>query len=175
MNIKHMIQKMFHKNDDGLMHWEMLRIVLGCIFFWAFIDKTFGLGIPTLYEESWLAGVSPTYGYLAMATKGGYFHSVFRAMAGHPLVDWLFMLGLAGVGASLLTGMGTRIAGYSGALMMLLFWISMLPIEHNPVFDEHIVYGIVLLAFTRVRVGEWYGLRKWWSKTQVVKRYPILE
>ncbi len=42
--------------------WGLLRISVGWIFFWAFIDKLFGLGFATASESSWLNGGSPTSG-----------------------------------------------------------------------------------------------------------------
>ena len=38
----------------------LLRLIIGWVFFWAFIDKVFGLGFATTAEKAWLAGVSPT-------------------------------------------------------------------------------------------------------------------
>lgn len=174
MNIQKLVHNLFHKSDPSSEYWELLRFVLGFIFFWAFLDKTFGLGIATEPAKAWIAGGSPTYGFLAMGVKDAYLSSVFMSMAGNTLVDVLFMLGLGGVGFSLLTGMGMRIAGYSGALLMFFIYLAQLPLKQNPVFDEHIVYIIVLLAFTRVEVGTVYSLKGWWKKTSIVKKYPFL-
>lgn len=152
----------------------LLRLSLGWIFVWAFLDKTFGLGFTTEAGKSWLDGVSPTYGYLTFATHGP-FANIFHALAGHPLVDWLYMLGLLLIGSALMLGVGVRIAGYAGATMMvLMFLAASLPPEHNPIIDEHVIYFLILLLFTRLPVGEWLGLGKWWSKQPVVKKYPWL-
>lgn len=170
-----LLKKIFNHKDPAQKYWEMLRIVLGAIFFWSFLDKTFGLGISTKPNAAWLAGASPTAGFLNFGTQGSYFADVFQAMAGSPIVDWLFMLGLLGVGLSLLLGIGTKVAGYAGALMMFLIWLAVLPLEHHPIFDEHIVYIVILLAFAQVEVGYWYGLRDIWKKSDFVKKYPWLE
>ncbi|MEK6968627.1 MAG: hypothetical protein AABX51_08445, partial [Nanoarchaeota archaeon] len=61
--------------------WGVLRISLGLVFFWAFIDKLFGLGFATTPEKSWLAGGSPTAGFLAGATKGP-FKAIFAGLSG---------------------------------------------------------------------------------------------
>lgn len=45
----------------------ILRILVGFTFFWAFIDKLFGLGFATPSERAWINGGSPTTGYLTMA------------------------------------------------------------------------------------------------------------
>ena len=50
--------------------WGILRLALGWIFLWAFLDKVFGLGFATTPEKSWINGVSPTYGFLKFGTTG---------------------------------------------------------------------------------------------------------
>ncbi len=170
------LERLFRKKQaKGHRYWELLRLGLGFIFFWSFLDKTFGLGFATSPAKSWLAGASPTAGFLAFGTEGSYMASVFQSMAGSPIVDWLFMMGLLGVGLSLLLGIGTRVAGVAGALMMALIYLAVFPLENNPVIDEHIIYIIILIAFTEVEVGVQYGLREKWKKTDLVKKYPWLE
>ena len=112
-----------------------LRIVLGFTFFWAFLDKLFGLGYATPSERAWINGGSPTKGFLANSASGP-FESFYKDIAGAAWADWLFMLGLAGIGAALLLGVGIRIAAISGALLYLLMWTVVLPPETNPVVDE---------------------------------------
>lgn len=158
--------------------WAGARISLGIIFFWAFLDKLFGLGYSTAADKSWLLGNSPTAGFLKFATAGPL-SSIFQSMAGQVWVDWLFMLGLALIGFALLSGMGMKLAGYSGALLMSFMYLAAIPFyapeSHNPLVDEHIVYAFILLAFTQIKVGQWYGFGKQWSQTRIVKENPILE
>ncbi len=45
-----------------------LRIALGWIFLWAFLDKLFGLGHETASQAAWVNGGSPTAGFLGHAT-----------------------------------------------------------------------------------------------------------
>ncbi len=153
--------------------WAALRIALGWIFLWAFVDKVFGLGFSTSREAAWIAGGSPTAGYLGHGTSG-LLAGVYQSLAGNPLVDWLFMLGLAALGVSLLLGMGVQIAGYSGVVLMLLLWSTNLPPTSNPLIDEHIVYAVVLVGLAMVRAGQWVGLGNLWYRA-VAKRYPILQ
>lgn len=158
--------------------WAGARISLGIIFSWAFLDKLFGLGYSTAADKSWLLGNSPTTGFLKFATAGPL-SSIFQSMAGQVWVDWLFMLGLALIGFALLSGMGMKLAGYSGALLMSFMFLAAIPFyapeSHNPLVDEHIVYAFILLAFTQIKVGQWYGFGKQWSQTKWVKENPILE
>jgi thiosulfate dehydrogenase [quinone] large subunit len=85
------------------------------------------------------------------------------------------MLGLLMIGLSLLLGIGMKVAGYAGALMMLLMWSSHLPPQQNPILDEHIIYLLVFISFTFTKAGQCFGAGKWWSKTALVKKWPFLE
>lgn len=152
----------------------LIRISLGWVFLWAFLDKLFGLGFATTAEKAWINGGSPTLGFLKFGTSGP-FAGIFQAMAGNTFVDWLFMLGLLGIGVALLLGIATRLAGWSGALMMLLMWLAVLPKENNPFMDDHIIYGLILIWMTyKPNVANTLGVGKWWSELEFVKRFPFL-
>lgn len=155
--------------------WGLLRILLGWIFLWAFVDKLFGLGFATKAEAAWLNGGSPTYGYLTFATKGPL-TVLFQGLAGNPVVDWVFMLGLLGVGAALTLGIGVRIASLSGATMLLLMYAAtaILP-ENNPLVDDHIIYAVALAGLALAHSGRYLGLGGWWRRTALVSRYQFLE
>ena len=150
-----------------------LRFVIGGIFLWAFFDKLFGLKFATIPEEAWLAGGSPTYGFLTFGTKGP-FAEIFQSMAGNVFVDWVFMLGLLGIGLALLLGIGTRLASYSGATMMLLMYLAVLPPEHHPFLDEHIACLFVLLVLPQTHCGYAFSLHKWWSNLKFIKKHSWL-
>jgi thiosulfate dehydrogenase [quinone] large subunit len=101
---------------------------------------------------------------------------LYKSLAGNAVVDWLFMLGLLLIGLALILGVGVKIAGYSGALMMLLMYTAgfILP-EHNPILDEHIIYALLLILFTFSNSTYYLSLGKWWNKTNLVKKYKFLE
>ena len=120
-----------------------LRFVMAFIFLWAFIDKVFGLGFATTKENAWINGGSPTTGFLSFGTHGP-FEAIFKSMAGVPIVDWLFMLGLLFVGVTLLLNKFVTWGAIAGIIMMILMWLAALPPENNPVVDDHIVYALVL-------------------------------
>ena len=126
------------------MIWFKLRLVMGLIFLWAFVDKLFGLGFATKSENSWLNGGSPTSGYLLNATHGP-FAEFFKSLAGVAVVDWLFMVGLLFVGLTLLINRFVSWGAIAGGVMMALMWLSAFPPANNPVLDEHIVYILVLV------------------------------
>ncbi|MFZ2149619.1 MAG: hypothetical protein WAV15_00445 [Minisyncoccia bacterium] len=120
-----------------------LRLSMGFIFLWAFLDKTFGLGFATQAENSWINGVSPTAGFLSSAVRGP-FMEIFNSLSGVALVDWLFMLGLFFVGVTLIFSKFIKWGCAAGALMMFFMYLSLLMPENNPLIDEHIIYILVL-------------------------------
>ncbi len=164
----------------------LLRLSLGWIFLWAFLDKLFGLGFSTCRDvqtqvvnyfckDAWLYGGSPTFGFLKFAVKGPL-AEIFRSMAGNPIVDWLFMLGLLGVGLGLMLGIFMKLSTFFGGLMLALMYLAgFLPPAHNPLIDEHIVYIIVMAVLCLSNSGDYLGLGNWWKKTKLVQKYKILE
>lgn len=162
----------FHKCTKHIP--ALLRVAIGWIFLWSFIDKVFGLGFSTKAGQAWLDGVSPTTGFLQFGTKGPL-ADVFQAMAGSVLVDWLFMLGLLFVGVALILGIGMKIAGHAGSLMLLLMWLALLTPEHNPVIDEHIVYILALAWLMKSEAGNDWGFGKWWKNIKIVKNNVWLQ
>jgi thiosulfate dehydrogenase [quinone] large subunit len=162
-----MVKNKIRENTFGL-----LRIVMGLIFLWAFLDKLFGLGFATTVDKAWINGASPTSGFLMFAARGP-FAPIFKSLAGIAVIDWLFMIGLLLIGLALILGISRKIAGYSGAVMMFLMWAALLPPEHHPFLDEHIVYLLVLIILANVKTK--LSLSKWWLSTEIVKRFPFLE
>ena len=154
--------------------WTFLRLGLGWIFRWSFLDKVFGLGFSTASDESWLLGNSPTSGFLEFGTRGP-FSNFFQSLAGSVIVDWLFMIGLLLIGLCLILGIGVKIAGYSGSLLLFLMWLALLPPEHNPFIDDHILYILALLVMIKVNPKNWWGLGNWWAKKDFVKTHPSLK
>ena len=119
-----------------------LRVVMGLIFMWAFLDKTFGLGFATKSASAWIHGGSPTTGFLAGAVQGP-FASFFHSLSGVGIVDWLFMLGLLFVGATMLANRYVKWGSVVGMTMMLLMYLALLWPANNPLIDEHIVYALL--------------------------------
>lgn len=148
-----------------------IRISLGWIFLWAFLDKLFGLGRSTAPEAAWLAGGSPTAGFLSFATRGPL-AGLYNSMAGNPVVDALFMVGLLGLGLALLLGIGLKVAGVAGPLLMVLMWSAQLPPATNPFIDNHIIYALVLALLPMLKAGDTLGLGPWWVKQ--TPAWPIL-
>src|SRR3954453_22758539 len=111
------------------------RISLGWIFLWAFVDKLFGLGHETKSAQAWIHGGNPTLGFLKKGAAGP-FADFYHSIAGATWTNWLFMLGLAGIGIALLAGVAMRITAAAGALMLVMMWSVVLPPANNPFMDD---------------------------------------
>lgn len=142
----------------------LLRIGLGYIFIWAFIDKLFGLefstckGVGVGCSQAWIHGGSPTAGFLGHAATGPL-ADFYHHLAGQVWVDWLFMLGLLFVGVGLLLGAWIKSASVVGIVMLALMWSSLLWPATAPGVDEHIIYILVLLTFLFSNVPQKWSLK----------------
>jgi thiosulfate dehydrogenase (quinone) large subunit len=150
-----------------------LRLALGWVFLWAFLDKAFGLGRATPAEGAWIDGGSPTEGFLANAPSGP-FAEVFNSIAGAGWADWLFMIGLLGIGVALMLGIGMKIAAVSGAIMLVLMWAAVLPPPNNPFMDDHLIYAGLLFLLVSLHAGDVFGLGRQWKALPLVQRMPVL-
>lgn len=144
-----------------------LRIVLGATFFWAFLDKLFGLGYATPSAKSWIHGGSPTKGFLSGSE--GPFSGFFKAIAGDTWANWSFMFALAALGTALLLGIGMRVAAVGGAALYLMMWAVVLPPATNPLLDDHIIGALAVIGLALVHSGDHFGLGSWWKKQPVVR------
>lgn len=171
--------------DKSLYAWAAMRISLGFIFFWAFLDKLMGLGYATCRDkltdvvstgcsDAWLNGGSPTDGYLQFASQGP-FADFFQNMAGKSWIDLLFMAGLAGLGVALILGISLRLASIAGIILMILMWSSVLLPDNNPILDEHIIYAIGLVGIYLTAARQPWSLHSRWSKLTFVKKSKILK
>jgi thiosulfate dehydrogenase (quinone) large subunit len=161
----------------------VLRIAFGLTFLWAFVDKLLALGFSTGYDETgkldrfgdaaWINGASPTEGFLKFGADGP-FQGFYNSIAGAALVDWLFMLGLLGIGLALTLGIATRLACAAGALLYLMMWTVVLPPENNPVLDDHILGAISLVVLALLNAGDTWGLGKRLAGTRLVQAHPVL-
>jgi thiosulfate dehydrogenase [quinone] large subunit len=156
-----------------------LRLLTGFVFLWAFLDKTFGFGYATPSGKGWIDGGSPTKGFLS-SVAAGPMESTFHSWAGDTWADWLFMLGLLGIGVALIAGVALRFAAVAGTLMMALMWIAEWPpakhlsdgsasMSPNPFVDYHLIYAVVLIALAAVSAGDALGLGRLWAKLPFVR------
>ncbi|MGN6241367.1 MAG: DoxX family protein [Cellulosimicrobium cellulans] len=153
----------------------LARLGGAVVFLWPFADKLLGLGYATPRERAWLAGAAPAQGYLQNGVQGPL-AGTFTSMAG-PVTDWLFMLGLLGVGLALLLGIGLRVAAVSGALLFGMLWLSQWPFaagSNNPVVDQHVLVVLLLVVLTTTLAGDTWGLGRRWAALPLVRRAPWL-
>ncbi len=153
----------------------ILRLSMGLVFLWAFVDKLFGLGFATKPEQAWLAGGSPTSGFLQFGVHGplaGFFHS----LAGMPLVDWMFMLGLLFIGFSLTFGILTKLGGTAGILLLFMMYLAVgIQPANHPFIDDHFIYILVMFLLVFSEPGKYFGLGNVWASTSIVQKFPILK
>jgi thiosulfate dehydrogenase (quinone) large subunit len=158
----------------------VLRVATGLVFLWAFLDKTFGLGFATPGERAWIAGGSPTKGFLGSVDVGP-FQTAFQSIAGAWWADWLFMLGLLGIGVAVTAGVALRISAVAGTVMMALMWLAEFPLARfaadgspsgstNPLIEYHVIYALVLIVLALTAAGTTWGLGRWWTGLPFVKR-----
>jgi thiosulfate dehydrogenase [quinone] large subunit len=151
----------------------IMRFVLAGEFLWAFFDKLFGLGHSTTPDKAWIAGGSPTAGFLTKSAAGPL-TGLYNAIGGKGLTNVLFMLALLGVGLALLLGIGMKIGTISGAVLMFLMWSAALPKPGN-IFqiDDHVIILVALLILLFAKAGNYAGLGRKWSV--LVKKAQWLE
>lgn len=161
----------------------VLRIAFGLTFLWAFVDKTLALGFSTGVDPAghtdrfgpaaWIHGGSPTAGFLRFGADGpfdGFYHSI----AGAAWADWLFMLGLLGIGLALTLGFALRAAACAGVVLYLMMWSVVLPPTTNPLIDDHILGAISLVLLALLDAGSTWGLTSRFAKLAAVRRFPVL-
>ncbi|MEU0397671.1 hypothetical protein ABZ208_33880 [Streptomyces sp. NPDC006208] len=157
-----------------------LRLLTGFVFLWAFLDKTFGFGYATPSGKGWVDGGSPAEGFLGHVAAGPM-ESTFHSWAGDTWADWLFMLGLLGIGLALVAGIALRLAAAAGTVMMALMWVAQWPpaqylsdgspsMSTNPVVEYHVIYAAVLIALAPASAGDTWGIGRIWAKLPVVRR-----
>jgi thiosulfate dehydrogenase [quinone] large subunit len=162
-----------------------LRISLGWVFLWAFLDKTFALGFGTgrnaetgvvdrFGDAAWINGGSPTNGFLKFGTDGPL-ADFYQSFAGAAWADWLFMIGLLGIGLALVLGIGMRVATVSAVALLLMMWSAALPPENNPFMDDHIIYALVAVALFFAGAGKTFGFGTAWERLGFVQRYSFLK
>jgi thiosulfate dehydrogenase [quinone] large subunit len=84
------------------------------------------------------------------------------------------MVGFAGLGIALILGIGMKIAAVGGPLLLAMLYASNLPLRSNPFVDLHVIYALTIIALAVTRVGDRYGLGRWWARTALVRALPLL-
>jgi len=127
----------------------LLRMALGALFLYA--------GIAKLMNPEWTS-----VGYLAGAQTLSGFYGWLALPQNITWVDMLNEWGLFLVGATLMLGVGTRIAASLGVLIMALYYIPTLNFpyagEHAYIVDEHIIYIAGFIVLVVFNAGIYWGI-----------------
>jgi thiosulfate dehydrogenase [quinone] large subunit len=162
----------------------VVRIATGFVFLWAFLDKTFGWHYATASGKGWIDGGSPTKGFLS-GVQAGPLQSFFHDIAGKGWTDTLFMLGLLGIGAALVSGVALRITAVAGTALMALMWAAEWPpaqhlsngrpsVSSNPLVDYHVLYALAMILFAFASAGATWGLGRLWARIPLIARHAWL-
>lgn len=143
-----------------------LRIALGWLFLWPFLDKLFGFGYTTPSAKSWIYGGTPAQGFMTHAE--GPFASFFANISG-PWADWVFMAALLGIGVALLAGAGLKITAWAAAVLLALMYLAEFPLGTsgaytNPIIDSHWLEALGIAAVAATYAGDTWGVGKWWGR-----------
>ena len=128
--------------------------------------------------------LQPTKGFLSHVAVGP-FQATFHSLAGNPVADWLFMLGLLGIGTALVLGIGLRIAAVAGVALVAMMWFAVYPpARHtatgaatssvNPLVDDHVLEALTLIAVAAFGTGSRLGLGAVWAKLPFVQKHRSL-
>jgi len=164
----------------GWVFLSLTRIAVGFVFLWAFFDKLLGLGFSTcrtvaedgtftidaFCDKAWVNGGHVTEGYLVYGGNvNSPFHDFFVSLGAQRWTDWIFMIGLLGIGLALMLGIGTKIGAISGTLMLVFMYMTQMWPATNPILDEHLVYSLAIIGIVWVELGhQSIGFGKPWRK-----------
>jgi thiosulfate dehydrogenase [quinone] large subunit len=158
----------------------ILRLAIGLAFLWAFLDKTFGFGYLTTSKNAWINGGSPTRGYLSSVAVGPM-ESTFHDWAGQAWADWLFMIGLAGIGVAVILGVALRLAALAGTIMLAFMWVAEWPLHKitsrgdptmsfHPILNDQVFLALILITLAATYAGNTWGLGRHWARIPLVRR-----
>ncbi|MGC4174984.1 hypothetical protein [Demequina sp.] len=164
----------------GWVFLSITRIGIGFYFLWAFVDKLLGLGYSTcrtvaedgtytidaFCDKAWINGGHVTEGYLVYGGNvNSPFHDFFVDLGAQRWTDWVFMIGLLGIGLALMLGIGTKVAMVTGPLMLIFMYMTQMWPATNPILDDHIIMAVAVIAAVLLELGyQSIGLGKWWRK-----------
>jgi thiosulfate dehydrogenase [quinone] large subunit len=151
----------------------LLRLATGFIFLWAFLDKAFGLGFSTPTDRAWINGGTPSQGFLLGDGVTGPLKPFFAGIAS-PATDFLFMLGMLGIGLAVMLGIGLRVSAVAGTIIMVLMYLAEWPFaanarSTNPAVDYHIIYALALIAIAATSAGNTWGFGAQWRELPFIR------
>ncbi len=148
-----------------------MRIGMGWILFQG--------GITKVLNPEWTAA-----GFLLHAIpEGNPFMGMWASFAGSPLIDGLNAWGLTLTGLGLMLGALVRWNAFWAAIMMIFYWMAslqgglaqFLPLEHGWVFDDHLVYAVLLFFLGAIGAGRIFGVDAYLEKLPFVANNKFLQ
>lgn len=133
----------------------LLRVSLGWIFFYS--------GLTKILDKSW-----SSKGFLASAKTFPELFQWFASPQNLVWVDFVNKWGQLLIGTALILGVFIGLAGFFGALLMLLYYFPGLHfpfVTNGFIVDEHIIYAIVFLLLVRLKAGRIFGLSSIFGRT----------
>jgi thiosulfate dehydrogenase [quinone] large subunit len=154
-----------------------LRVVVGWVFLYAGIEKIFGAEPFTAagFLQFGTAGTAPgaAEGAIVNPTQTFWVDLASNASA-MGVIDILVPFGQVAIGAALILGLGTRLAGAMGFLMMSFITIAAWDFAFG-IVNYTAVLAITALLLGIMRAGELYGVDAIVDEQPVVKRTPALQ
>ena len=89
------------------------------------------------------------------------------------LINFLVVFGEIAIGVALVLGLGTRLAGSLGAVMMFLFWLAAWDFQYGPV-NEQFVYMILSATVAYASAGKTLGLDARLERSEIARRFGPL-
>ena len=147
--------------------WSMflLRITTGWFFFYA--------GITKILNPEWSAAK-----YLGAAKTFTGFYQWLASDGMIGFINFINEWGLLLIGVALILGIGVRLAGILGAILMVLYYFPVLDFpkagDHGFLVDDHILWAAGLLTLASWQAGRVWGLESWCSNLPICAKFPKL-
>ena len=143
----------------------ILRILMGWTFLYA--------GAGQIWDNF------DTAGFLNHVVTFHNFFALFAAPAVLPFTDVMVKWGHLLIGLSLISGLGVRLSGPFGVLLMITYYFAHMkfPYIEEPVnflVDYHLVYATVIVYLIAHRAGHVFGLDGLVEKMHMTEEYPVL-
>jgi len=168
----------FLLKDPQSLFITVMRVGVGFIMLWAFLDKLLGLGFATAPKNAWINGGSPTTGFLKFGINAnGPFAPFFTWLSNYTaILDPIYMATCLFVGITLITGIAVRPGAIVGIIFMVSCYLALVPSANNPLVDKHFMYTAILLLLIVMNAGAYgWTLGRKWQKLDIVKKFPILK
>lgn len=138
-----------------------MRLGLGWVMFYA--------GITKILNPNWSAA-----GYLKNAKTFPELFNWFLDPSFLPIVNFVNEWGLLLLGVSLILGVGMRVSGVLGAMLMMLYYFPSLDFPMigttSYIVDEHVIYALVLLFLAGSESARYMGLGSWFVNKYAANR-----